>query len=543
MNRKKYSITEEILYYKIIWLALSFGVLYLLKDLIFVLVAEYFGVGEHNAFYGLLKLFVYVATFGLWGFAWFQTLRAKRYHRLTGRNFAYDHGHYHRSYGELVNYYKDSEPYKMNPDFLPEISWTECHGLILGRYKNKLICFEPDGDGIIIFCWGRPKIGKTTCFIIPCSRQFGLFYDHQGNPIQKGACMVEDLKGDIYKANRKYRRIKRFSTINWQKSYCYDPLALARGMDDDERADFLDNLAITLIPDEESAESAYFIKVARAFFTGIFLLALHENQDVSFCYICEEITTHSYSFWGSCIEKSGYTMAMKYTNSFKDENEKNVGGGYGKLVDSLRLYTSRRMKALLSNEGKQISPEDLENCTDVYIQVDPTEMPLLSPLVAMLFQNFLSAALRREDHQNPPLAYILDEFEQIPRMPIISTSAAMCRSKNVSICISCQSLAQIDKHYGEKGREELIDCSYGHCFMSLTDPNTRRWASDLIGTKKVLRMGSSEQQDKSTGRSSSEDREPVYQPEDFGGLPHDHSVIIYYDGYYIKAKKTYYKES
>ena len=64
--------------------------------------------------------------------------------------------------------------------------------------------------------WGAPGDGKTTSVIIPSCRQFGLEFDHNGNPQQKGAVMVTDLKGDIYEANKAYRHIKRFSTIHWQ---------------------------------------------------------------------------------------------------------------------------------------------------------------------------------------------------------------------------------------------------------------------------------------------------------------------------------------
>lgn len=78
--------------------------------------------------------------------------------------------------------------------------------------------------------------------------------------------------------------------------------------------------------------------------------------------------------------------------------------------------------------------------------------------------------------------------------------------------------------------------------MSLQDPSTRDWASRLVGTRKVLRQGSSSGRkgDDEGSRSSSEDREPVFEPEAFGLLPDDDSVVIYLDGHYVKGKKTYY---
>ena len=80
---------------------------------------------------------------------------------------------------------------------------------------------------------------------------------------QCGAVMVTDLKGDIYAANKDYRKIKRFSTINWKESAHYDPLVNARKMSVNDRAIFLENLAITIIPDDGSADSKYFTDGAR----------------------------------------------------------------------------------------------------------------------------------------------------------------------------------------------------------------------------------------------------------------------------------------
>ena len=93
--------------------------------------------------------------------------------------------------------------------------------------------------------------------------------------------------------------------------------------------------------------------------------------------------------------------------------------------------------------------------------------------------------------------------------------------------------------------DQCMDCARGHAFLSVQDPDTREWASRLIGTRKVLRMGSS------TGgrgvdngdRSSSEDRERVFEPEAFGLLPDDDTAVIYMNGHYVKGKKTpYYRD-
>lgn len=198
------------------------------------------------------------------------------------------------------------------------------------------------------------------------------------------------------------------------------------------------------------------------------------------------------------------------------------------------------MHTLLSNEGTQISPADLENCTDIYIQVDPNQMELMTPVIAMIYQTFMSAMLYRHEGQNPPIAFILDEFGQLPEMPVISQSAALLRAYNCSLLLSCQSLAMIEKHYGIAGRKLLMDCTKVHCFLSIMDPDTRDWASRLFGTRKVLKLSTSEQisDHSSSGRSVAEAIEPILAPDDFGNLPNKKTVAIYYRGKYIEAQKT-----
>ena len=542
------NIIEKIIYYHLAQYLILLLVIIGNGETIYNIAVEYLDLSAY-AWQGriLSRLLFLVIKTGLpcvLTYLYYKHYLSRKYKLLTGRSLGNDMSMYARSYTELLYYFRDSEPQKMDISKLPKRKWSESHGLIFGKAGNRLIDFEPDGNGLVCFCWGQPSVGKTSSVIIPSSRQFGLYYEG-GRYIQKAGCMALDLKGDVYEANKAFRKIKRFSTIDWENSCHYDPLGEARNMDDDEREMFIADLSVILLPYDGSVDSAYFIDVARDFFTGIILYSIHMNPDISFPDICLDITINAFSHWGDLIEKSGYIPAQKYIAKFKDENEKNVGGGYSKLCKSLTLYTNMIMRNILSSDGECISPQDLENCTDVYIQVDPTKMLLYGPLVALLFNTFMAAALHRKPGQDPPLAYIIDEFGQLPYMPIISQGASLMRAYNASILISTQSLAQVQEHYDELGTKELMDCARGHAILSIQDPDTRDWASRLIGTRKVLKMGSSTgcRGEDNGERSSSEDRERVFEPEAFGLLPDDDSVVIYMNGHYIKGKKTpYYKD-
>lgn len=546
---RKKNIAETIKYYNLLWIMLLGIILFFARIPLHYII---YATNDSWMNEKMMEMLWHVFSIGLlflWGGISFVYVLSKRYTKITGRNFREDHGKYHRSYSELLEYFKDADPCKMDLSSFPIMSWHKSKGFVLGRTEDgHLISFEPGitlgNNGLVTFVWGAPGDGKTSCTIIPSARRWGgLYYSKKtGMFRQGGACMVTDLKGDVYEANKDVRCIKRISTIDYLNSYHVDPLVTARNMNDDDRSIFLDNLAHMQIADEKDSTGAYYVDVARDFFTAIFLYSLHKDDQMGFSEICDSIPLKSYAEWGQEIENSGYIPAIKKCNRFKDEHPRNVGGGYSKLCNCLQLYTSKIMKTLLANDEYCISPEDLENCIDIYIQVDPTEMDLYAPFVAMLYQIFMSAAFKRELGANPPIAYIIDEFGQLPMMPVILKSAQLLRGYNCSLMICTQSKASLDEIYGEYASKIFKDCAKAHVFFSVNDPDTQEWASKLIGSRKELRISNSisSGKEKNGTCTVSEVRERVFYPEIFGLLPDDHSVIIKYLGHYVKCSTCYY---
>ena len=92
-----------------------------------------------------------------------------------------------------------------------------------------------------------------------------------------------------------------------------------------------------------------------------------------------------------------------------------------------------------------------------------------------------------------------------------------------------QSVAQLNKKYGNDGCESLLaNCSYQLC-LKANDIITQEHFSKLIGTKKTLRINYS------SDNNAVESREPVYYPESFGAL--DDKLVIYYNGRHEMIKK------
>ncbi|SNU06680.1 Type IV secretory pathway, VirD4 component, TraG/TraD family ATPase [Lachnospiraceae bacterium] len=537
-------ISDVIFYYKLIHFSLVFTFFYTGLYVYFSYISMGYISEENEWIHQIIAMVLLVGGSFLILFIYYEIVMNLKYKRLTHRKSLFaDRTKFKKTYSELVQFYKKADSTAMDINKLPTAKWYKTNGLIFGKIHDKLIYFKPEGNGIVSCVWGTPGDGKTTTVVIPSARQFGLEYDKSTKQnIQMGSCMVLDCKGDIFEANKDYRRIKRFSMTTPQNSYHFDPLVNIRPMNDEDRCEALDNLAFTVIPDEKGENGAYFTDVAREFFTGIFLYCIHMDDKISFVDICDMISQKSYTEWGSTIEKSGYIQSMRYINKYKDENPRNVGGGYNKLSKTARSFVNPTLRILLQNDSHCISPADLENSTDIYIQVDPNKMDLYKNIITMLFNEFMSAALYRNIGQNPPICYIIDEFGQLPKMPVIEQSAALMRAYNCSIMLCCQSLAMIDQHYGNEGRKILMDCAKCHCIISLMEPDTRDWATRLIGKRKVLKRSDSEHRSNgvSSGISISEADEDIMPQNQFGTLPDKHEIMIYYKGKYIKASTTYY---
>ena len=537
-------IEETISYYKVSQFICIFLVFQMIEYLYVTSINMGYYSEDTEWFHKMFAMGLFFVGTALFGYIYFEVILNQRYKLLTKRKSLFsDRTKYKKPYRELVKFYKDADKTALDINKLPIAKWYESNGLIFGKKDERLIHFKPEGNGIVACVWGTPGDGKTSTVVIPSARQFGLEYDSLNKRyIQMGSCMVLDIKGDIYEANKDYRNIKRFSMTDTEHSYHFDPLVNIRLMSDEDRCEAIDNLAFTVIPPEKDDSGAYFTDVAREFFTGIVLYCLHVNEEMSFVDICDVITQKSYTEWGAMIEKSKYEPSMRYTNKYKDENPRNVGGGYNKLAKIARTFVNPTLRELLQNDDKCISPKDLENYWDIYIQVDPNKIKLYQSIITMIFNEFMSAALYRTIGHSPATCYIIDEFGQLPMMPVIQQSAALMRAYNCSIMLCCQSLAMIDQHYGKEGRKILMDCAKCHCFLSLMEPDTRDWATRLLGKRKIYKRSDSEHHgnELSSGVSVSEAEEDIMPQNQFGTLPDEHDVMIYLRGKYIKASTTYY---
>lgn len=455
--------------------------------------------------------------------------------KTGGRSFLKDRSRYDRSYWELMRYYKDADPYRMQEKDLPIENWKHSEGIIFGKVGNRLIkrsAFEKGGDGVNIALFGLPGAGKTAAGLILTALVYG------------GSILAIDIKGDILNATKHHRRIKIFAPDDPRHSCHYNPLAGVANLNSLERRIFFEQIASVLIPEEREK---YWYKTGRSLFVGISLYLISKNPFVTLPEIAHAILQGDAVYWITTIKNSDCLDAKDYTDGLYGSNEVNLQGAYGSLAEAVRPFSFGSMAELLRDADDALSPATLDDGYDIYVEIPQNLIKVYSPITTILVQNFMTEFMKRPDRSSgerpQPVLFMLDEFPQLRFGDFDTLSAALStlRSRSVSVMLAQQSVAQIINRYSEDCCREIIDtCSY-LSIMSAQDPQSRQFFQELIGTKKVLKTTSNSSDSNgmmgSSNRGSNEDREPIFREGDFSNL--GDKTIIYALGKYILAEKVY----
>ncbi len=562
--KKKRSLFDSILYYHIIQYLIFAFFLVFARDYIADFFCYITDLTEKSALNGFVRITVYAGLTVLWVFFFFNGTRNRRYFDLVGRSYGKDKK-YNRTYGELVEYFSDNDNYKLDEETLPKISWKQGEGMILAKTKSGRLYNIPSGkDGRNYFIFGLPSSGKTAGPIICSCLRWGMHHPlSKTNKKSDGSTFVIDLKSDIYKATKNYRNIKRFNLMDPDHSCHYNPFEGIEKLSIDERCNRIENLGFNIIPEVKGGDGKYFTETAYDYWNGIALYLLHQDINTSFPDVIKAILAGNPIEWVKKVIAGDCEEAKRRLASKFGENEKNLSGGYSNLCQNCRKFASEALFKLLGNDPKDkyISVQTLEDGFDVYLSLDQADLANYSALLSMIVQGFLAGFLNREknpkagrvgkDHHLRPILFCLDEFAQLSTLhyETIATAFMTLRSRAISICCAMQSRSSIaEMFHSENACNSLIDCVTTFCILSIQEVQTRKWASDLIGTKRVLKISNSLNNGGSgstnSGRSVQEAREPIFFPEEFGNLIDKAAgrdeIIIYSQGKYLKADKQYY---
>lgn len=410
---------------------------------------------------------------------------------------------------------------------------------LFGKAWDDYVGKFQDNDGHIAI-FGGSGSGKSSAIAIPNIVTW------------KSPIFAFDFKGELV-ARAGKRKSKIINMLKGQpKLYYYDPFYF---MSQDGNETVVQNareLAQAIIPLPCNVSDPFWILSARHVLTGA--IVYYFDLGSEFIDAMIEIKTTPLSQLLEIISKN--EVAKACVNPDLVQNPKTLAGVSAELHNQIAIFATDTLVQDILSPSKdascnKIKWEDLEY-SDIFIRIDHSKRLQWDSVIRLMVTQLIRTLERRPEKYSPdganinPTLLLLDEFPQYGKIDIITSALETLRSKNVTISLFNQSLADLDAIYGKDIRRVILDnCPY-KAILNASDAETQRYFSDLVGTVKIPSKGISANytefgQPSGYSCNITESREPIIHPHEFASL--QNIVLLHPYGFSRIEKVSYYKSS
>lgn len=362
----------------------------------------------------------------------------------------------------------------------------------------------------------------------------------------KAPVFAIDIKGELEDTACSRDRPRKVLSLTQGGGTCkLDPFYWLFHCETDSLVQNAEELAHCIIPLPSSSNTTevFFLESARDALTGAILhycyLARPDYDRMSFIETMIEVNRLDFKEMVEKILSGSCETAKAYVNKDDLLNPKMYAGISSTLKTHLRVFaTDRIVQDALSPsddpECEAITWEDLKT-HDIFIQIEQRQLNRWGRVLAMLVTQLIRALESRPDKHSlegeatEPVLLLLDEFPQLGKMEAITDAMATLRSRNVTLAIFCQSLADLDSIYGVNTRRRIMDNCPFKAVLRADDPETQTYFSDLVGTINAVTKGISCTYNPATGNapgiglSLKESSQVVIPPHEFSTL---HNMVV-----------------
>ena len=426
----------------------------------------------------------------------------------------------------------------------------EDSGVIFGLtddvYENHLVGMSQGTDGNILVVGGNGS-GKSSGIAGPTLAQF------------KGAICATDIKGEL---SIQYEELFRMGCVSRpylvfdptdQESPSYDPTVF---WEQDGETNLISNItdtALALLPTVPNDNQPFWLNTERNILKAALLyyfklgLSFSEmmisilEQPVS--ELCRKLTE---------CDDVGVKTFLGEIAATKPETLANFDAG---LRSKLVLFASDPYIGHAfrgKREGAaSFSWECLEHY-NIFLRIPADKIEAWSGAINLIYSQLFRYLERRQEQYSPEgekntqILLLMDEFSRFGKLEQITSAMSTLRSKKVNICLIIQSIAQLDKIYGEYDRRIILDNCQFKVILRANDSDTQKYFSELIGTHIHLQRSIGEQVDKhfkATGYSKqiSEVREFIVHPHELATL--QDALLLSPEGFFRLRKFKMYEEN
>ena len=368
-----------------------------------------------------------------------------------------------------------------------------------------------------------------------------------------GSAVYFDPKGEIldsyrmWVGNNPHQKCLIFSPYDQTLCNCwYNPYAPMEN-DPANKVHYANELAKILIPEHDNDTNQIWRETAVAVLSGAILH--YQSLGLSFAETMKAISDSNVPGLIDEIMTKGDEDAKSFVTKLSDMDEK-VITGIGMELSSLAQFTSSEaFRYALSTEGGTKEKEELNwkvlngyEPVTVFLVLPEDKLCSLGPLFRLMIDQLITSLTRREKRtydrfELPPVTVILDEFPLLGCLPSLEHGLSTLRCRGVTMILLIQSLASLERYYGEPAARVIIEnCEY-KCIFGSTDVNSQKYLADLVGTS-IMRRRSGSISASTSGLSISTgytlERDAIIQPHMFHTLK---NVVICTPYGVFEAKK------
>ena len=316
--------------------------------------------------------------------------------------------------------------------------------------------------------------------------------------------VVLDPKGEILRdtghlLEKKGYEVKILDLINMEKSHCYNPFVYLRNDNDVQR--LVTNLFKSTTPKGSQTSDPFWDVAASMLLLALIYYLVYKapEEEQNFAMVMEML-----SYGAIEDEESNEDTALDTLfNRLEDENHNHIAlkyyrsyhSGSGRTLKSIQVTLQSRLEKFnLESMAKLTNVDELELSSmgekkvalfAVIPDNDTSFNFLVSILYTQLFQQLFYIADYKYGGALPiPVHLVMDEFANVSLPDDFDKILSVMRSRNVSVSIILQNLAQL-KALFEKQWESIIGNCDTFLYLGGNEQSTHKYVSELLGKETI----------------------------------------------------------
>ena len=368
-------------------------------------------------------------------------------------------------------------------------------GSLDNLWKSQYVGMKQGCDGHILVVGGSGS-GKSSCIAKPTLRTWS------------GPMCVTDINGELsdryhqlYMLGYVTRPYIRFDPTDLEGP-SYDPIRWLMQDGDENLISNIQEMVLALIPIQPEDKQPFWVETERSVLEAAILYFY--PLGLSFPEITVKVMSMTTKELCEELAKSKdirIQIILGEMSEMRDETLACVDRG---LRNKLKLFATDPFigHALRGKrEGaKCFSWDDLDEY-NIFLCIPEHFIAQWGPLIILMLAQFIRYSERRPNKHSTQgesikqILLLLDEFPRFGKLEMIADAIATLRNKKVTISLLIQSLAQLDKIYGEHDRRIICENCLYKVILQAGDTETQEYISRLIGKHIRSSYGCSQQLD------------------------------------------------